>query len=91
MDRTPTREEFSMLKKLLVALIASAFALGAYAQAQKAEPKGQTGTTTQPATPADGKGEARKAKSSTKKSAKAKTAGAKDSRKDAAKEPKKDK
>jgi hypothetical protein len=40
-----------MLKKLLVALIASAFAMGAYAQAQKAEPKGQTGTTTQPATP----------------------------------------
>jgi len=44
-----------MLKKLLVALIASAFALGAYAQAQKAEPaapKGQTGTATQKATPA---------------------------------------
>jgi Ni/Co efflux regulator RcnB len=40
-----------MLKKLVVALIASAFAMGAYAQAQKAEPKGQTGATTQPATP----------------------------------------
>jgi hypothetical protein len=40
-----------MLKNLLVALIASAFTVGAYAQAQKAEPKGQSGTTTQPATP----------------------------------------
>ncbi len=30
-----------MLKKLLVALVASAFALGAYAQAPKAESKGQ--------------------------------------------------
>jgi hypothetical protein len=39
-----------MLKKLVVALIASAFAMGAYAQAQKAEPKGQTGAT-QAATP----------------------------------------
>jgi Ni/Co efflux regulator RcnB len=55
-----------MLKKLLVALVASAFALGAYAQAPQsgttkaepatpAEPKGKTGATTekaQPATPA---------------------------------------
>lgn len=40
-----------MLKKVLVALVASAFALGAYAQAEKAEPKGQTGEATQPATP----------------------------------------
>lgn len=31
-----------MLKKLLVALVASAFALGAYAQAPKDEAKGQT-------------------------------------------------
>ena len=30
-----------MLKKLLVALVASAFALGAYAQAPSAESKGQ--------------------------------------------------
>jgi hypothetical protein len=82
-----------MLKKLVVALIASAFALGAYAQAQKAEPKGQTGTTTQAATPSEGKSEKiKKAKAkSTKKSAKAKPADAKDSRKDAPKEPKKDK
>src|SRR2546423_7812678 len=57
-----------MLKKLLVALIASAFALGAYAQAPKAEPKGQTGTTTQPATPPS-KGEA-KAKGEVKAQAK---------------------
>ena len=33
-----------MLKKLLVALVASAFALGAYAQAPKAEPKADTKT-----------------------------------------------
>src|SRR3954466_658103 len=37
-DRLTNRGE-SMLKKLLVALFASAFALGAYAQAPKAEPK----------------------------------------------------
>lgn len=64
-----------MLKNVLVALTASAFAMGAYAQAQKAEPKGQTGAATQAATPADGKGEAkRKAKPSKTKSAKAKPA-----------------
>jgi len=82
-----------MLKKLVVALIASAFALGAYAQAQKAEPKGQTGTVTQPATPSEGKSETKKAKakSTKKKATKAKTADAKDTRKDAPKEPKKDK
>jgi hypothetical protein len=82
-----------MLKKLLVALIASAFAMGAYAQAQKAEPKGQTGTTTQPATPPSAKGDARvepkkqRAKPAKKKvkSTKAKTGDAKDSRKDAPK------
>jgi hypothetical protein len=68
-----------MLKKLLVALVASAFALGAYAQAPKsgttkaepatpAAPKGQTGVTTekaQPATPA--KPKAKKAKAATTK------------------------
>ena len=80
-----------MSKKLLVALIACALSLGAHAQAQKAEPKGQTGTTTQAATPAEGKGQTTKAKTTKKKSAKAKTADAKDSRKDAPKEPKKDK
>ena len=55
-----------MLKKLLVALIASAFAMGAYAQAQKAEPKGQTGTTTQPATPPSTKGDSSSAKADSK-------------------------
>ena len=73
-----------MLKKLLVALIASAFALGAYAQApkdQKAEPKGQTGTITQPATPPSAKGDSSSAKADSKmeprkdgKAKKAKTA-----------------
>ena len=57
-----------MLKKLLVALIASAFAMGAYAQAQKAEPKGQTGTTTQ----ADTKVEGKTAKKAKKKASKTK-------------------
>src|SRR3954470_19035108 len=70
-------EEKSMLKKLLVALIASAFTMGAYAQAQRAEPKGQTGTTTQPATPpsakADSKMEPRK-DGKAKKAKSAKTA-----------------
>jgi hypothetical protein len=81
----------TMLKKLLVAIVASAFALGAYAQAQKAEPKGQTGATTQPATPPSAKGDtksdAKTAKNAKKKVAKAKpTKGdAKDSRKDATK------
>jgi hypothetical protein len=55
-----------MLKKLLVALIASAFTMGAYAQAQKAEPKGQTGTTTQPATPPSAKGDSSSAKADSK-------------------------
>jgi len=90
-----------MLKKLLVALIASAFAMGAYAQAQKAEPKGQTGTTTQPATPPSTKGDskmeprkdgakkAKKAKTAKASKTKAKNDDAKDSRKDAT-APKKD-
>lgn len=63
-----------MVKKLLVALIASAFALGAYAQAQKAEPKGQTGMTTEPATPAKTE---KKAKVAKKSKAKAKSSKAK--------------
>jgi hypothetical protein len=70
-----------MLKKLLVAIIASTFALGAYAQAQKAEPKGQTGEATQPATPPakSAKDDAKKtkAKTSKAKTSKAKTAKAK--------------
>lgn len=67
-----------MLKKLAVALIASAFALGAYAQAPKsgttkaepatpAAPKGQTGAATQKAEPAK-PAKARKAKPKTQKS-----------------------
>jgi hypothetical protein len=85
-----------MQKKLLVALIASAFAMGAYAQAQKAEPKkGETGTTTQPATPpstsakgdtkVEGKTAKKARKAKTAKASKAKTDDAKDSRKDATK------
>ena len=84
-----------MLKKLLVALIASAFALGAYAQAPKsdttkaepatpAEPKGQTGVATEKAKPAT---PAKPAKKPATKTAKAKATkdDAKDSRKDASK------
>lgn len=70
-----------MLKKLLVALVASAFAMGAYAQAQKAEPKGQTGTTTVPATPpeksAKGEVKAKKAKTAKAKTKSTKTSKAK--------------
>jgi Tfp pilus assembly major pilin PilA len=70
-----------MLKKLLVALVASVFATGAFAQAQKAEPKGQTGTATVPATPpeksAKGEKKAKPAKKSTAKSSKAKSEDAK--------------
>jgi hypothetical protein len=92
-----------MLKKLLVALITSAFALSVYAQAPKsdttkAEPKGQTGTTTEKAEPGKGKskpkakakakseatGEAKSGEKKAKK-AKAKKDDAKDSRKDATK------
>jgi hypothetical protein len=67
----------SMLKKLLVALIASAFAMGVYAQAPKsgttkAEPKGQTGVTTEKAEPGKGAAKAdpkaaKKAKTKAKK------------------------
>jgi Ni/Co efflux regulator RcnB len=62
------------MKKLLVMLVASAFAFNAFAQAQKAEPaapKGQTGVETkkaEPATPAkaDKKGTKTKAKAKSK-------------------------
>ena len=93
-----------MLKKLLVALVTSAFALSVYAQAPKsdttkAEPKGQTGTTTEKAEPGKGatkKSTKAKAKSDTadttkgekkakKSKAKSKKDDAKDSRKDASK------
>ena len=75
-----------MLKKLLVAVIASAFAMGAYAQAQKAEPaapKGQTGTATEKATPSaksDAKTD-KKAKTSKTSKTKTKTSKAKASAK----------
>lgn len=70
-----------MLKKLLVALITGAFALSVYAQAPKsgttkAEPKGQTGTTTEKAEP--GKGKSDKAPKKTAKSQKDKAAVKKD-------------
>lgn len=79
-----------MLKKLLVALIASAFALGAYAQAPKsgttkaepatpAAPKGQTGTTTEKAKPATPASKSAKADAKVKK---AKAKGKSDTRKD---------
>ena len=65
-----------MFRKLLVGLIACAFAMSAYAQApksgtEKAAPKGQTGTTTEKAEPGKGKsdmkGEKKKAKAKAKK------------------------
>ena len=70
-----------MLKKLLVALVASAFALGAYAQAPKAEPKPDTKTEANK----DGQKKPTKSTKSTKKpkSTKAKSADAsKDAKKD---------
>jgi len=75
-----------MLKKLLAALVASAFAFSVFAQApksgtEKAEPKGQTGVTTEKAEPGKGKSEAAK-KTKAKAKAKAKT-------EDATKAPKK--
>lgn len=68
-----------MLKKLLVASIASAFALSVFAQApqsgtEKAEPKGQTGVSTKKAQP--GKGQS--ATKATTKKAKPKTTAKKD-------------
>lgn len=65
-----------MLKKVLVTLVASAFTTVAFAQAQPAEPKGQTGSETQkaqPATPAKKQAKAqKKAHKPTKAKAKAK-------------------
>ena len=88
-----------MLNKLIVAIIASAFALGVYAQAPKsgttkaepatpAAPKGQTGTPTQkatPATPAEPKTKTAQDKKAKPKTKKTKD-DAKGSRKDATKE-----
>ena len=76
-----------MLKKLLVALAASAFALSVYAQApqsgtEKAEPKGKTGQTTEKAKPKKGKSASQQAA----KKPKAKTQDTKnDTKKDATK------
>lgn len=67
-----------MLKKVLVTLIASAFTVTAFAQAQPAQPKGQTGAETQkaePATPA--KKQAKGQKKAAKAKAKAKAGDAK--------------
>jgi hypothetical protein len=78
-----------MLKKLLVALVASAFALSVFAQAPKsgttkAEPKGQTGVTTEKAEP--GKGTAKADPKAAKKTKTAKAKAKKDeAKKDEAK------
>jgi hypothetical protein len=75
--------DFPMLKKMLVALVASAFALGAYAQAPKSDTKADT-TKTQSEKKAE-----KKAK--TEKKAKAtKSEKTKADAKDATKEPKKE-
>ena len=68
-----------MLKKLLVALVASAFALGSYAQAPKAEPKADTKTEAKK----DGQ---KKPAKSTKKSSKSTKAKSTDASKDAKKD-----
>jgi Ni/Co efflux regulator RcnB len=79
------QETFPMLKKLLVALVASAFALGAYAQAPKSDTKADTTKTEKKAEKkAKSEKKAKKAKSEKTK------ADAKDTRKDATKEPKKE-
>jgi hypothetical protein len=46
------RQEILMLRKLLATFVTAAFTATAFAQAQPAEPKGQTGTETQKAQPA---------------------------------------
>ena len=61
------------MKKLLAALVASAFALSVFAQApksgtQKAEPKGQTGVTTEKAKPGKGQSATKTTKTTTAKS-----------------------
>lgn len=78
-----------MLKKVLVMLVASAFAATAFAQAQPAEPKGQTGTDTQkaqPATPAKKQAKAqKKVHKPTKAKAKAKVKAKADAKSEAGK------
>ncbi len=61
-----------MLKRVLATLVASAFAASVFAQAQPAEPKGQTGTETQKAEPAKPAKKQAKAQKRTHKPAKAK-------------------
>jgi hypothetical protein len=64
------------MKKLLVALFASAFALTAFAQAQKADPaapKGRTGVETKKATPATPPATSTKVEADKKKVRKAKS------------------
>jgi Ni/Co efflux regulator RcnB len=73
--------DFPMLKKLLVALVASAFALGAYAQAPKSDTKGDTTKTEK---------KAEKKTKSEKTTKKAKSEKTKADAKDATKEPKKE-
>jgi hypothetical protein len=71
----PSRQENLMLKKVLATLIASAFAATVFAQAQPAQPKGQTGTETQkaePATPVKKQAKAQKKDRTHKPTAKAK-------------------
>jgi len=77
-----------MLKKLLIALVASAFAIGVYAQAPKsgttkAEPKGQTGVATKKAVPGKGKSDTKGEKKAKGKSEAKKKDGKKDAKKDA--------
>ncbi|HKU46204.1 MAG TPA: hypothetical protein VJQ58_04930 [Burkholderiales bacterium] len=61
-----------MLKKLLVALVASAFALGAYAQAPKSDAKGDTKAAAKKSDKAKAKAKDGKATAGAKKDEKAK-------------------
>ncbi len=72
-----------MLKRVLAMLIASAFAASVFAQAQPAEPKGQTGTETQKAAPAKPAKKQAKAQKRTHKPAKAKAKANGDAKSDA--------
>ena len=75
-----------MLKKVLVTLVASAFTVTAFAQAQPAEPKGQTGSDTQKAQPAaPAKKQAKAQKKKAHKPAKAKAKAKADAKSEAGK------
>ena len=76
------------MKKLLAALVASAFALSVFAQApksgtEKAEPKGKTGVTTEKAKP--GKGQSATKTTTAKSKPKTQTKVDKDPKKEATK------